>query len=97
MYHSPDQDVFPVHAGALHVQVHICSTVHVVVCILSYLGVLFVFWEATSKENERFHCLLLHISCVECLAGVHSTQVVLQDVQGSVVLGQEEKVTVFTA
>ena len=61
-----------------------------------YLGVLFVFREAASKEDKRLHCLLLHISSVEGLARVYSTQVVLEDVQGSIVLSQKEKVTVFT-
>jgi hypothetical protein len=56
-----------------------------------------VFREATSKENERFHGLLPHIGGVEGLAGVYSTQVMLEDVQGSVVLSQKEKVAILTA
>ena len=54
--------------------------------ISTNLSVFLVFREATSKEDKRLHCLLLHIGSVECLARVHSTQVVLEDVQGSIVL-----------
>ena len=65
--------------------------------ISTNLSVFLVFWEAASKENKRLHCLLLHIGSVECLARVHSTEVVLENIQGSVVLSQKEKVTVLTA
>ena len=65
--------------------------------ISTNLSVFLVFREATSEENKRLHCLLLHIGSVECLAGVYSTEVVFEDVQGSIVLSQKEKVTVLTA
>ena len=52
-----------------------------------------IFREATSKEN---YCLLFHISSVEGLAWIHFTEVVLEDVQGSVVLSQKKKVAVLT-
>ena len=72
----------------------------------TYLCVLLVSGETTPKENERIHLLKNTINTIAggnighwiIGAGAYNiTEVVMQDLQGSIVLCQEEEVAILSA
>ena len=62
--------------------------------VLLYLCVLPIFWEATTKYGERLFSIT---SCRQITpAIVLPFDVVFEDIQGSIIFGQKQKITIFS-